>query len=942
MTTEDFLRAIWPSTGWYCLAVKKEKGFKHVWFSDISKAAKAVSLLSLAGHEVFHACCTYQSDTKRTQANAKEAKALWMDIDVGEGKPYATLHDAVRAVRDFLLATSLPRPLIISSGGGLHVYFLFDAPIAAQDVKNYGEALKALAVRSSLHIDTTRTGDPASILRPVGSINRKYDPIRVVEALLQNPNSFCKPGDFKDRRTVEGIGAAPAELEKPAGVGGLRKGIQKDVPGLNDEFLAERDWPEADANKVIQGCRQIKEGALAAEPIWYAGIGVLTFCKEPKEIIHAWSSPYEGYSVAETDAKIAQAEKFGPTTCATFDARNPGGCTGCPHRNAITSPIQLGNIPEEFTQRPPSIYGEGADDADDAVVTADTPFGFSFRQHGLWYQTKDVEATNVYNYPLFVTDLAWDDDEKREMVFLQHRLPLEGWKYFALPAADLGDIKAFGKSIRNNHVKPLNTTLLLKYVEGSARSLQSKKKIRTLYSSMGWKDGTDRFVLGHKVFVRDGSVEAAGISHRAGESVKGFKSKGEIEPWIAQTALFSTVGMEAHAFTFLAAFGSPLMVFTGLQAAFFSVVGPTGSGKSTVANLLLSTFGDHKKLFVRKIDTDTVKDTRMGAFSALPVYIDEVTNMEPKALSDFIYSLTQGRSKGRGRIDGSERPTADWNNIVVSSSNSSLAGRLGTGKSNSKAERVRLFEYRLEAVPHLNRKTSQQLHDVIADNYGVAGERYIQYIVTHQDEVKAGVRKAMLAIDKLTGAPDEERFWTGGVASTLYGGMLARKLGLILFDPMPLWVWAVNTIKAARYERLVDATDDIEVLGRYLNEFAQERITVDETKEGFDSEKKVNYPPRGELHQRFEVNSGLLYVEKHHFRTWLSDNHEDWSEIRTKLQEKRIYLSSVRKSLGAGTGFPTANVECLKFDLNVPEVGMTKMRLVEALEQTKPVRASGE
>jgi hypothetical protein len=335
-----------------------------------------------------------------------------------------------------------------------------------------------------------------------------------------------------------------------------------------------------------------------------------------------------------------------------------------------------------------------------------------------------------------------------------------------------------------------------------------------------------------------------------------------------------------------------------------------------MADFCLSAYGDYRKLQMREDDTETVKDTRMGVFGSLPIYIDEATNKDPKALSNFVYQITQGRSKGRGRIDGSERPTNEWNTIVMASSNSSLSARLGAGKANPHAERVRMFEYSVEPTPGFNRAVSTKLHEVISENYGHAGKVYMQYVVMNQEEVAAGVKRTIATLDKATGAPDEERYISASVACVLYGARLAQKLGLLDFNVNRLWPWAVEMVKAGRTVRVEEFTDAVEILGRYMNEHANERIVLRDANITHDGVIPIHVEPRGELHQRYEMNAQILYIERRHFCNWLIEIHEDYASIRAQLQQKGIYLGIGRKALAAGTGLGSVAVECLKLDLS--------------------------
>lgn len=127
------------------------------------------------------------------------------------------------------------------------------------------------------------------------------------------------------------------------------------------------DFPPSSALEIAKHCGQIKHIAETkgdvSEPLWYAGIEVFRLCTEAPDIIHEWSSGYEGYSKRETDKKIKQLEAkgVGPTTCGQFDIVNPGGCDGCLSKGFITSPIQLGDLEVEAESDSAPSMGEEFD-----------------------------------------------------------------------------------------------------------------------------------------------------------------------------------------------------------------------------------------------------------------------------------------------------------------------------------------------------------------------------------------------------------------------------------------------------------------------------------------------------------------------------------------------------------------------------------------------------
>jgi hypothetical protein len=187
--TASFLTKILPETGVYQLFVKDTR--RHLTFSDpVAMAAKALSL-DAKGVEVYHACASYLSGENRRADNVAAVKCVWLDVDCGTDKAeankgYESKPDALIAIRAFCKLLGLPKPMIVDSGGGFHIYWPFVNTISPVEWKTATTKLKALyhAQKCRLLADDSRTTDIASILRPVGTHNRKTSSPRLVSLLL--------------------------------------------------------------------------------------------------------------------------------------------------------------------------------------------------------------------------------------------------------------------------------------------------------------------------------------------------------------------------------------------------------------------------------------------------------------------------------------------------------------------------------------------------------------------------------------------------------------------------------------------------------------------------------------------------------------------------------------------------------------------------------------
>lgn len=185
MTTADFFRLILPRQGLKAIAYRDGPEFKHLVVESDEELAAFATRLSAEGRDAYFACASYElleyqaGDGRRqfrTKKNARAAGAFWLDVDVGEGKPYAGRAEAIRDLGNFCDAHRLPKPMVVSSGAGLHCYWPMMEDVPKDDWQPVASKLKALTKHPAhpLVVDQSRTSDIASILRPVETLNFKH------------------------------------------------------------------------------------------------------------------------------------------------------------------------------------------------------------------------------------------------------------------------------------------------------------------------------------------------------------------------------------------------------------------------------------------------------------------------------------------------------------------------------------------------------------------------------------------------------------------------------------------------------------------------------------------------------------------------------------------------------------------------------------------------
>ena len=349
MDTEQFLRRTTPATGLKILAEqitipgRDQPSLRYLTFQAHDQMAEAVAQLDAKGANLYHACNGYgdwhphpKKPGKRQirdQGNVVACRALYDDIDVGKPGAYATRKEAVKAIITFVKASKLPDPLIVSSGGGLHLYWPFNRDLTLQEWQRLANKKRLITKHFGLKVDPAVDIDSARILRPVGSTWRKRGQ-RTVRCLHEG--AISDPDDFDAllNDCIERCAITPLSSESaiPSWMQGTKGNLDTLTPDYPPTYLAT----------IAERCAQIKNlqtAGAADEPLWHASAGVAKFCVDGEAKFHEWSANYARYNKTEAQEKLDNWTA-GPTTCERFRALDESLCQGCKH--SCKSPIALG------------------------------------------------------------------------------------------------------------------------------------------------------------------------------------------------------------------------------------------------------------------------------------------------------------------------------------------------------------------------------------------------------------------------------------------------------------------------------------------------------------------------------------------------------------------------------------------------------------------------
>jgi DNA-binding CsgD family transcriptional regulator len=211
----DGLSRIWPGDA-----------FEHgalVLFDRGSKRTLRVSSLNDAaaplarGAFAYSSCALFRAGGEgRLARDAVAIPGVWLDLDIKGGAHKKQNLPTYEQALEFVASLPLRPTFILASGGGLYCWWLFaelwvfdsgaERQRAARVVAGWQALVCELAAGHGWHLDNTSS--LAQVLRPEGSLNRKYSPAREVSCILDG-GPLWNPSDIEEWIDVSGVPQGP-------------------------------------------------------------------------------------------------------------------------------------------------------------------------------------------------------------------------------------------------------------------------------------------------------------------------------------------------------------------------------------------------------------------------------------------------------------------------------------------------------------------------------------------------------------------------------------------------------------------------------------------------------------------------------------------------------------------------------------------------------------
>ncbi len=862
MEPQEFFDAVLGNTGWYCTAsIEYNNGHgsikEHLWSSSRDEIEINAEDVEREGCDAYFALSTYKDPTTaaeenrppRGKASTIELKSFFIELDcgthvkTGKQRDYASKKDGLIALQKFIKALDLPKPIIVDSGGGIHVYWVLNEPVDSSLWVGHAKKLQQACAENDLRVDSQITTDPARIMRVPNTDNKKMGsdnprPVKII-------SGDYKPVDLETFSSKLGDQEVKPVLEL----------IKKLDNVLMVKLMGNREHRFVDIlarSAEGKGCAQIEnifrnqEGL--EEPLWRAGLSIANVCSDRDIAIHKMSHNYENYDPNETEKKAS--ETAGPYTCATFKNLKAELCEGCPYQGKITSPIQLGEavlraegddniIPEaKKVSLPPQ---------DPNVIPPYPSPYFRGKAGGIYREVLEpdedgklikVGETCIYHNDLYAVRRLVDP-EMGECIVLNLVLPQDGVRPIIMPLRAAASREEIKKLLSMAGVLVTKWEPLMKYIETWVNELQERGKADDSRRQFGWADNYESFIIGDREITKNGIR----INHATPATAMYFgplSVKGTVEGWREMVMPYSEKGLHVHQLVVAQSFGSILTPFLPDISATILHIWTVGSGfgKTFLKNAALSVWGNPRSnLRMKGKDTENAIMYRAEVFKNLPIMIDEWGQAKPEVIASVSMTMTDGMQRDRlsNSTNAARYRGEPWALSVFTSGNFSLIDKITTVVGTPMAEAQRVLEVDVRDYDYFNKRRDAEeatkFTMLMESNYGLVGQMFVEYVIANIEEVRTEVSKIQDELMARFGLVSENRFWAGYMSTAIVANRICSKLEIMDFKEDDLLVGADLMIEQNKQKVKNIEADPASLINDFVNDNYRNIIYINSSKD---------------------------------------------------------------------------------------------------------------
>ncbi len=390
--------------------------------------------------------------------------------------------------------------------------------------------------------------------------------------------------------------------------------------------------------------------------------------------------------------------------------------------------------------------------ADLPIDGLDVPFGFRIDEEGIAFHGQEP----FVSVPIVIASRLIDIDDGGIKVRVAWKSS-RGWHSELVSRRTICDTRQIlaladvGMPVHSG-----NAAQIVKYLAGFESQNEMRIPTRKVTSTLGHRlnDGWGVFVLPKRSVAASndaGTVEFHTSDPGVQQIVAGFREGGTFKRWlnaVKSVRAFPAVMLGLYAS--LAPVLHPVICFPNVIVDYS---GRTSGGKTIVLRFAASPWGNPDETSPNSIvqtwgSTKTYLERASATINHLPLVVDDTKNAKREDLvASSIYSLTQGRVPGRGTITGIQT-SGHYQGIVISSGERPITSFSKDG--GTRARTIALWGSPFGVFSPASGETARQFDEQIKANFGQAGPRFVEFVMTNFDRWEAWRTQHKTFVDEYT------------------------------------------------------------------------------------------------------------------------------------------------------------------------------------------------
>ena len=250
-----------------------------------------------------------------------------------------------------------------------------------------------------------------------------------------------------------------------------------------------------------------------------------------------------------------------------------------------------------------------------------------------------------------------------------------------------------------------------------------------IFSRFGWSNNNTSFILGINEVMKDKIAKTHLVNNIQHDTIQSFEPIGTPAGWLDGTRGL----LQYDNVRFVCYAAATTLILKILSGASFVVelVGDTSKGKTIMAQVAMSIFGNPEKLKLATSATKVFIERMCATCNDLPIFLDETSMMEPTILKELTYMVANERTKGRSKKDGGVEEVDRWKSVLLTTGEVPLSNSSSLGGQDVRT--VSLYG----GIGNYDPENVERFKDVKELNCGVIAPLIIQKIMQEKNDLKA-------------------------------------------------------------------------------------------------------------------------------------------------------------------------------------------------------------